>query len=38
MVWLHGGGFASGSGSYSIYDGRELARKHDVVAIPSTTG
>ena len=33
MVWLHGGGFASGSGSYSIYEGRELARKHDVVAI-----
>lgn len=33
LVWLHGGGFASGSGSYSIYEGRELARKHDVVAI-----
>ncbi len=33
MVWLHGGGFASGSGSYSIYSGKELARKHDVVAI-----
>jgi para-nitrobenzyl esterase len=33
MVWLHGGGFASGSGSYSIYEGRELAQKHDVVAI-----
>jgi len=33
MVWFHGGGFASGSASYSIYDGRELARKHDVVAI-----
>ena len=33
MVWLHGGGYASGSGSYSIYEGRELARKHDVVAI-----
>ena len=33
MVWLHGGGFASGSGSYGIYEGRELARKHDVVAI-----
>ena len=26
MVWLHGGGFASGSGSYGIYSGRELAR------------
>jgi para-nitrobenzyl esterase len=33
MLWLHGGGFASGSGSYAIYEGRELARKHDVVAI-----
>jgi para-nitrobenzyl esterase len=33
MMWLHGGGFASGSGSYSIYSGQELARKHDVVAI-----
>jgi para-nitrobenzyl esterase len=33
MVWFHGGGFASGSGSYTIYSGEELARKHDVVAI-----
>ena len=33
MVWFHGGGFASGSGSYSIYSGKELARKHDAVAI-----
>jgi para-nitrobenzyl esterase len=33
MVWFHGGGFASGSGSYAIYSGKELARKHDVVAI-----
>ena len=33
MVWLHGGGFGSGSGSYGIYEGRELARKHDVVSI-----
>jgi len=33
MVWLHGGGFASGSGAYTIYSGRELARKHDAVAI-----
>jgi len=33
MLWLHGGGFASGSGAYTIYSGRELARKHDAVAI-----
>jgi para-nitrobenzyl esterase len=33
MVWFHGGGFASGSGSYSIYSGQELARKHDAVSI-----
>src|SRR3954470_2257909 len=33
MVWFHGGGYSSGSASYTIYDGRELARKHDVVAI-----
>ena len=33
MVWLHGGGFASGSGAYTIYSGRELARKHDAVSI-----
>lgn len=33
MVWLHGGGFFSGSGSYGIYSGRELARKHDIVSI-----
>ena len=33
MLWLHGGGFASGSGAYTIYSGRELARRHDAVAI-----
>ena len=33
MVWLHGGGFTSGSGSYTMYDGANLARKQDVVAI-----
>jgi len=33
MVWLHGGGFTSGSGSYSIYDGANMARKHDVVTV-----
>jgi para-nitrobenzyl esterase len=33
MLWLHGGGFASGSGDYSIYDGANLARKRDVVMV-----
>ena len=33
MVWLHGGGFSSGSGGFLIYDGRILAAKHDVVAV-----
>jgi para-nitrobenzyl esterase len=33
MVWLHGGGFASGNGNYTMYEGANLARKHDVVAV-----
>lgn len=33
IVWLHGGGFTSGSGSYTIYDGANMARKHDVVTL-----
>jgi para-nitrobenzyl esterase len=33
MVWLHGGAYTSGSGGFVCYDGSELARKHDVVAI-----
>src|SRR5262249_55574039 len=33
MVWLHGGGFASGNGCYTMYDGANLARKHDVVTV-----
>ena len=33
MVWLHGGGFTSGSGSYTMYDGANMARKHDVVTV-----
>jgi para-nitrobenzyl esterase len=32
MVWLHGGGFASGSGG-ADYDGRWLAAKRDVVVV-----
>src|SRR5260221_394444 len=31
MVWMHGGGFRTGSGNAAMFDGRELARKHDVV-------
>jgi len=33
MLWLHGGGFTSGNGSYTIYDGTNLAKKRDVVAV-----
>ena len=33
MVWLHGGGFANGSGGAAMYDGAALARRGDVVTI-----
>ena len=33
LVWLHGGGFTTGSGSMSIYDGSHLARHGDVVVV-----
>jgi para-nitrobenzyl esterase len=33
MVWLHGGGFSSGSGSGCILDGTSLAHTHDVVVV-----
>src|SRR5262249_25896028 len=33
MVWPHGGGFASGSGSGRILDGTSLAHTHDVVVV-----
>jgi para-nitrobenzyl esterase len=33
MVWLHGGGFATGSGSSYAYDGVRLATRGDVVVI-----
>ncbi|MEZ5072500.1 MAG: carboxylesterase family protein [Bacteroidales bacterium] len=33
MVWLHGGGWTSGSGSCFIYDGENLARRGDVVVV-----
>jgi para-nitrobenzyl esterase len=33
MVWLHGGGFGSGSGAEAQTDGTNLARNHDVVVV-----
>jgi carboxylesterase type B len=33
MVWLHGGGFSSGSGGDAITEGENLARKGDVVVV-----
>jgi para-nitrobenzyl esterase len=33
MVWLHGGGFEAGSGSSMLYDGTNLCRRGDVVAV-----
>jgi para-nitrobenzyl esterase len=33
MVWIHGGGYAYGSGAWPIYDGANLARKGDVVVV-----
>jgi para-nitrobenzyl esterase len=31
LVWLHGGGFATGAGSLPLFDGSRLARRGDVV-------
>jgi len=33
MVWMHGGGFSIGSGSWPVYDGAALSRRGDVVVI-----
>jgi para-nitrobenzyl esterase len=36
MVWLHGGGFSSGSGDWLLYDGARLAASQDVVVVTVT--
>ena len=33
LVWLHGGGFSTGSGSSAWYDGVRVAAKQDVVVV-----
>ena len=33
MVWLHGGGYVSGSGNEAWYNGENLAKKGDVVVV-----
>ena len=33
MVWIHGGGFTSGTGASLLYRGHELARTGDVVVV-----
>jgi len=33
MVWIHGGGYTTGSGSQLIYNGRHLATRGDVVVV-----
>jgi para-nitrobenzyl esterase len=33
MVWIHGGGYAVGSGGSNAYDGTRLARRGDVVVV-----
>jgi para-nitrobenzyl esterase len=33
MVWFHGGGYSAGSANWPMYDGTNLAAKHDVVVV-----
>lgn len=36
MVWLHGGGFRTGSGNSVFYEGKSLAQKHGAVVVTVT--
>jgi para-nitrobenzyl esterase len=36
MVWLHGGAFATGSGSMDVYDGAALSKRGNVVVVNVT--
>jgi para-nitrobenzyl esterase len=36
MLWLHGGGFSAGSSNWAMYNGANLAAKHDVVVVTVT--
>ena len=33
MVWIHGGGFTSGTGASPIYNGKQLSKRGDVVVV-----
>jgi len=33
MVWIHGGGFETGSGSWTLYEGTPLAQRGDAVVV-----
>jgi para-nitrobenzyl esterase len=33
MVWIHGGGYTTGSGSWPLYNGAALARRGEVVVV-----
>ncbi|MEQ1949635.1 MAG: carboxylesterase family protein [Bryobacteraceae bacterium] len=36
MVWFHGGGYSAGSSNWEMYNGGNLAAKHDVVVVTVT--